>query len=339
MKKYHINNEGNAKQCSAKKGNCPYGSDAPHFDTRKEAEKYYENNMTIKTIKPVKKMKIYRVGTLTAPETYFDDLDNILQDMDRFKPEDRQGRYKGIFASPDLNSHAKWVRGNSWNKHEGALDSHEITVDGNSVYVYNVEDYEKASSIQRMYGANSEKFKESAEKFWNSGMTLTEWQEWAKENKPERGSWEIIMSPDSIISNKTLSNRSVIENSSEQDIEELNQILEPNRSKKGLIWRKSNLTEEEKEIVRDEAIKEGFKQDFINDMENIYSKNAYKIDDLYSARKEIYSAILRAKKKRNEDMVTFANLSRDDESNFYKKIKSYIEIIERIQQERTENQD
>jgi len=328
--RFHINEDGNAKQCSASNGNCPFGEQSPHFDSKEEAEKHYENSMSTKTIKPVKKMKVYRVGTLTPPETYFESLESILQDMDKFKPEGRQGRYKGIFASPDLNSHARWVRGNQWNKHEGALDSHEITIDANSVYVYNVEDYEKASSIQNLYGAESEKFKEAAEKFWNSGMILSDWNEWSKENKPEKGTWEIIMPAEAMISSKKMSNRSIIENVADEYVaSELNHLLEPKRAFKGLIWRKNILSEKIKQDIREHASQK-LNKDFVNDMEKIYEKNAYKIGDVYSAQKEIYSAIHRLKKNRGESAKTFANLTKNEQKDFYNDVKAYIEIVDKI---------
>lgn len=179
--------------------------------------------------KGIKRTKVYRVGTLTAPPEYFEDLEGILKDMDKFKPEGRQGRHGGIFASPDLASHGRWVLGMDYKTHEGALDSHEITVDANSTYVYNVSYYEKASSYQFSYGNESKRFEDAAKKFWDSGMTLAEWREWAEENNPEPGTWEIIMSPDSMISTKKLGNRTVVNNASEDWADDLQNLLFPNR--------------------------------------------------------------------------------------------------------------
>ena len=331
MIKYHINDKGNATKCSAEVGKCPFGSDAPHFDNKQDAEKHYEDSFpnVFEQVKPVKKMKVYRVGTLTAPEEYFDDLNSLLQDVDKFKPEGRQGRHGGIFASPDLASHGRWVRGNEYNKHEGALDSHEITVDANSVYVYDVNAYEKASSIQSMYGSESEKFKEAAESLWNSGMLLSDWHEWAKENKPERGSWEIIMPASSIMSSKKMSNRSVIESVGDVDVDELNRILEPNRYRKGLKWRKNPLNDELRNKI-DKKAAEHFEEDFVKDMRQVFSKNYYTRDDLYSARKEIYGAINRLKKKRSENVQTFAQLSREEQYAFGDKLDEYVKFVEEI---------
>lgn len=328
MVKFHINDKGNPGKCNAQQSNCPFGPDAPHFETKQEAQKYYEESHSNVFSHPVVKAKIYRVGTLETPEEYFDDLNTFLQDMDKFKPEGRQGRYKGLFASPDMESHGRWVRGMEYNKHEGALDSYEITVDENSVYVYNVRDYEKASSIQNMYGSDSEKFKEAAEKFWNTGMTLSEWKKWAKDNNPERGTWEIIMSQESIVSSKKLSNRTIIENMSDIDSSEVNRILEPQRSRKGLIWRKNTLNEESLKRIKEKAIEDGLKLIFVNDLEQIYSKNAYKTSDFYSAEKEIYSAIQRIQKKRGEEAKPFSSLTETEKKEFRTNVLKYLAIIE-----------
>jgi len=39
---FHINNQGNPASCVARPGNCPYGADAPHFETAEEARSAYE---------------------------------------------------------------------------------------------------------------------------------------------------------------------------------------------------------------------------------------------------------------------------------------------------------
>lgn len=345
MTKYHINDQGNANHCSAEAGKCPFGTDAPHFDTKEEAQKHYEQtyNNSFEKVKPVKKTKVYRVGTLEAPEKYFDDLANVLQDMDKFKPEGRQGRYGGVFASPDIASHSRWVLGNQWNKHEGALDSHEITVDANSVYVYDVTQYEQASAFQNIYGADSEKFKESAEKFWNDGMTLSEWQEWAKENKPDPGDWEIIMPSESIISAKKMSNRSIIENAPDGRASALNHLLEQKRAQKGLIWRKRDLTDEEKSIIQEKVSgNKEISEKFIKDMKNIYDKNAYNPDDIQSSAvvSEIYSAMRRLRKKENEELKSFSELSVEEKTGLSRKISYYVKVVDEVlkERERKENE-
>lgn len=242
--RYHINNEGEAGSCSADVRKCPFGADRPHFDSKKEAQKFYENSQTSFKAKKIKKTKVYRVGTLTPPESHFSDLNDFLTTVDSYKPEGRQGRYGAIFASPDMSSHSRWILGSRDNKHEEALDSHEITVDENSVYVYDVKLYENSSRFEERFGKDSEKFKEEVKKFWESGMTLADWKDWAKENNPEPGSWEIIMPNSSIISAKKMSNKRIIENIEDDNkASEINSILEPKRFQKGLLWRKKKVVE------------------------------------------------------------------------------------------------
>lgn len=343
MAKFHINDNGDAKQCSAEEGNCPFGADAPHFDTKKEAQQHYEQTFknSFEKPKPVKKTTVYRVGTLSAPETYFDDLNNILDAVDELKPDGRQGRKGGIFASPDIKSHSRWVLGSQWNKHEGSLDSHEITVDANSVYVYDVEQYEEVSAFERMYGKDSEKFKQSVEKFWKDGMTLADWQEWAKENKPDPGDWEIIMPAEAIMNSKKLNNRKIIENAPENHTYELNHLLEPNRARKGLIWRKNDLTDEEKVLIQEKVSEnKDLNENFIKDMENIYNKNAYKPDDVQSsaAISEIYSSMRRLRKEENEELKSFAELSSEEKTEFSRKVSDYVKIVDEVLKERDKNE-
>jgi len=242
MSKFHINDKGEAGKCSADVGECPFGVHKPHFDTKKEAQKFYENSQNSFPVNKIKKTKVYRVGSLNPPETHFSDLNNFLEVVDSYKPEGRQGRSGAIFASPDMVSHSRWILGSRNNKHEEALDSHEITIDENSVYIYNVEPYETASTYEGIYGSDSEKFKTKVKEFWDSGMTLADWKDWAKENNPEPGSWEIIMPNSSIISAKKMSNKRVIESiDDDSKASEINSVLEPERYRKGLIWRKNKL--------------------------------------------------------------------------------------------------
>lgn len=326
--RFHVNpDSGDVNVCRAQK-KCRFGDDAPHFSNERDAEAFYEESQS-GSFKPVKKMKVYRVGTLEAPETYFEDLEKVLQDIDKFKPEERQGRFKGIFASPDFDSHSRWVLGNSYNKHDGALDSHEITVDANSVYVYSVNDYEKASSIQGIYGSDSEKFEEAAKNFWNGGITLSDWKVWAEENKPEAGSWEIIMSPEAMISTKKLSNREVIENAPDGMASSLNSLLELKRYQEGLIWRKSKLSVDDKFRVREAALQK-FDETFVNQMETVYNKNAYRVSDLCSGLKHIYSSFQRVSKKQDVTLPAFSSLSKQEQREFSDKVESYLTIIETL---------
>lgn len=46
MSKFHFGRSGKPAQCNAKKGNCPFGSDAEHYSSRQEAQKALEDKNT-----------------------------------------------------------------------------------------------------------------------------------------------------------------------------------------------------------------------------------------------------------------------------------------------------
>lgn len=55
MAKFHIGRSGKPAQCRAKKGNCPFGSDAEHYGSRQEAQKALENKNSSITLESKKK--------------------------------------------------------------------------------------------------------------------------------------------------------------------------------------------------------------------------------------------------------------------------------------------
>lgn len=246
MAKYHVSEDGNARVCDAEEGNCPFGSDTPHFKTKKEAQSYYES--TQDSFLPVLKTKVYRAGSLVPPESHFEDLEKLIEVMDAYKPDGVQGRKGGIFASIDMNAHSRWLPAMRDNNHEDAMNSHEITVDANRVYVYSVESYEYASSIQYMYANDEEKIREAVESFWNSGVTLAEWKEKAPKEGWNSRDWEILMPATAIMKARKMSNKEVIEKSPDDRASEINWLLEPRRASKGLIWRKKEKPAPESEV-------------------------------------------------------------------------------------------
>lgn len=49
MKKWHVNNKGNAGRCGAEKGGCPFGEQIDHYDTKAEALYAYETKKSDET--------------------------------------------------------------------------------------------------------------------------------------------------------------------------------------------------------------------------------------------------------------------------------------------------
>lgn len=55
--KFHINPEtGNPNKCSAKSGNCPFGSDSEHFESKNEARAHFESKNSEQSLKSSKKV-------------------------------------------------------------------------------------------------------------------------------------------------------------------------------------------------------------------------------------------------------------------------------------------
>ena len=170
-----------------------------------------------KKLTPKQAGTVYRVGPLTPKETHFSELQQLLQDFAATTPPGRTGRHEGLFASPDLQSHGRWVLGVQHS--HGDQTSHELVVNPDECYVYPVELYEEASFEQykmRAYNTDDIKFREAAERYWNSGITLTEWRERYHHNPPEPGTWEVIIPTTGILSQKPVSNKRIIENSAEK---------------------------------------------------------------------------------------------------------------------------
>lgn len=88
MIRYHVNNEGNAGICSAKKEKCPFGGETGtegHFDTLSEARAYYEskskNKQTYNTLKQPKD-KINAKRTKAATSKVIKELKELSEDTD-----------------------------------------------------------------------------------------------------------------------------------------------------------------------------------------------------------------------------------------------------------------
>lgn len=242
MARFHVNPvTGNAGQCKAFY-DCPFGDqETGHYDTVDEARAAFESTQDTLPSPKKKRDRVYRVGSLEAPTKHFDDLAQVVKLFDEFVPEGRQGRAGAIFASPDLDSHMRWVKGSNLTR--GDTTSHEITVDPNAVYVYPIEVYERASHSEQR--EQVEQFEELRKEYWETGMTLTDWRAWAAKAKPKPGTWELLLPPQAIQQAKPMSNRRVIEAAPENVANEINWALEPRRAAKGLIWRKPKLEDNE----------------------------------------------------------------------------------------------
>lgn len=237
MQRFHVNPvSGNPGICKAVY-ECPFGDkETAHFDSEDEARKFFEESQ--ETFAPVSKKRdrVFRIGSLEAPELHFEDLANLVKQFDQTTPEGRQGRAGALFASPDMQSHMRWVKGANFGSYRDSPDSHELSIDPNSVYVYPIGVYEDASLAESNH--RMAEFEKLREEYWESGMTLSEWRAWAKNSNPKPGTWEVLLPAGAIQSSRTVSSKRIIEEAPEDMAREINWILEPRRASKGLIWRK-----------------------------------------------------------------------------------------------------
>lgn len=73
-KLYHLSN-GEAKKCSAQPGKCPFGSDAPHFETKAEAQKFYETSKKDETMPSLQRKPLFTKDEITPRLDSMMDLD------------------------------------------------------------------------------------------------------------------------------------------------------------------------------------------------------------------------------------------------------------------------
>lgn len=238
MPRYHVNPvSGNPGLCKAVY-TCPFGDkETAHFDTPEGASRFFEQ--TQDSFAPPKKKRgsVYRIGSLTPATLHFADLEQMIRKMDEARPEGRQGRAGALFASPDMDSHMRWVKGANLGRRGKVTDSHELYVDPNNTYVYPIDVYEEASLAES--NGRLEEFEKLRKEYWDSGMTLVEWRRWSEKAKPDAGTWEVLLPAESIQSSRIMSSRRIIEAAPENMAKEINWILEPRRAAKGLIWRKT----------------------------------------------------------------------------------------------------
>lgn len=295
-------------------------------------EKHYgKTNRVSKCSKKKKLEKIYRTGSMSIPETHFGELNNFLNVFDKNAPEGRQTRRGALFASPDIQSHGRWVQGVA---RDVATENHELIVDPDTVYVYSVDLYEESSYQYDRFGSDSENFHEACKKFWDSGMTLTEWKEWAKTNKPERGSWEIILPESAVIKKRTMRNKEIIENISEEDRESVNWILEPKRAVQGLLWRKNCLTEEQATFLKNKLTENLKTSEYVNDefpsrIENVFRKNMYLPDEIFSSQKVIWREYKKAVEKDGGTFPSYNEANEDSEKEFFEAVTEYANMIQK----------
>lgn len=162
--------------------------------------------------------KVYRSGTVAAPAQRGVEAQSYL-DADAVKPAGRQGRTTAIFASPNLRGVLRWVVANTSLVSVADPFVKEITVDPDTVWVYNVAAWERTS------------LRENYETYWETGMTLAEWN-----NTPglDPTEWELLLGADDVRSVRPVSDKRVLSHVAEDDLwsaESIAKLLKAARKK------------------------------------------------------------------------------------------------------------
>jgi hypothetical protein len=72
MAKFHVNNSGEAGQCRATQGGCPFGGDAQHYETPEVARQAFELSMAASQLPTVaKKLTKAEAASASAKEAFF----------------------------------------------------------------------------------------------------------------------------------------------------------------------------------------------------------------------------------------------------------------------------
>lgn len=138
--------------------------------------------------------RIYRHGALTT-STYTGEIAEYSTRADEVRPAGRPGRNGSLYASPTISGVGRWVHGilGAYGSRAEDVETYELTVDPDSLYVYSVEAWERYSWSMRPTDPAD---------YWATGMTLTEWL--ATDGLDPR-EWEVLFSPEDIKSSRRVS--------------------------------------------------------------------------------------------------------------------------------------
>lgn len=144
---------------------------------------------------PMNNVKVYRSGVVSAPASRGVESESYVE-ADAVRPAGRQGRTDGIFAAPTIDGVLRWVRANS-QPYMRMIDPfvRELKVDADSVYVYSINAWEAVGIT-------------GYEKYWNTGVTLTEWLANADSYDPTE--WELLLSPEDVQSARPVSDARLV---------------------------------------------------------------------------------------------------------------------------------
>lgn len=121
MAKYHINPDGNAGQCKASQGNCPFGPAEEHYDSPEAAREAYEQNQGDLAASPqtFSKKKLVDLGVDDELAEKIIDSGFRLTPKSFYESLKEMPVYKGV--KPEINERIKIVR-NTYSE-DGALEN------------------------------------------------------------------------------------------------------------------------------------------------------------------------------------------------------------------------
>jgi len=164
-------------------------------------------------------VSVYRSGIPEAPINRGVEKESYRR-ADTYKPAERQGRMDGIFASPTLHGVTKWVRGNYFSKIPD-VNVREIRVNPDTTYVYHIPTWERTSGKIEYDAELNLSQKEAIENYWNTGVTLTEWNtRFLNDPTIDPGDWELLLNPKDIELVKPVSAKRASEATSLKDYQQ-----------------------------------------------------------------------------------------------------------------------
>jgi len=182
----------------------------------------------------IKSVAVYRNGDISIGDHQNEEVKQQYALVDSVKPNDgRVGRQDSIFASPTVRGVGRWVKANELTTQTRGKENSEIKVNPANVYVYSIDEYEKAALSSHNFN-NPEAYRD----YWASGIPLSEWNKVATERKLDATKWEILVPETDIIEAKPISSRRIITAQDDGSYlrRELMWVLESRKAARSIQW-------------------------------------------------------------------------------------------------------
>lgn len=138
---------------------------------------------------------VYRSGAVATPTERGCEATSYAA-ADAVRPNGHPSRVQAIFASPTLSGVARWVRGNAMVGNSD-IKVRQITVDPDTAMVYEVREWERASSIGTPAAYAS---------FWDTGMTVSAWLN----ADLDPSEWEIMLDEADVLGIRPVSDKRLL---------------------------------------------------------------------------------------------------------------------------------